>query len=130
MALDPRVALIAVLKIPAGQTTTLAHTPAGGVSQEAKYVESAQLAGFKSVMIATPEDALTGVVTVRALYDHRADETNAANYVTVQSPPGTDVAIAATKAIVLTEVPFPAFILVSTLAEADEVVFYVYGKRF
>lgn len=128
MSLDPRVVLIAILKIPAGQNSTLDYTPT--VAPEAQYVESAQLAGFKSIMIATPEDVLTGAVTVKVMYDHRLNQLDEASYLALQSPPGTDVTIAALKAIVLTEVPFPAFILQSAANEADEVVFYVYGKRF
>lgn len=125
---DSRVVKIGVLKIPSGQNSSLDNaSPASG---EFKYISSVQLAGFKSVMVATPEDVLTGAVTVKVLYDHMADETAEASYVTLQSPPGTDVAIAAVKAVVLTELPFPAFIVQSAGTEADDVFFYVYGKRF
>jgi hypothetical protein len=68
--------------------------------------------------------ALTGVTTLET----GISDDDATSWRTVQSPPGTDVAIAALKAIPLTEIPFPTLRIHSTLAEAADRVFTVWGE--
>lgn len=125
-----RIVLLAILTIPASNNSSLDHTPAATPKRpEAKYVRGDVLAGYDSIMIATAEDAFTGTITVRALVDNDADPEVEGNYATVQSPPGTDVAIAAQKAIVLTATPFPALAVFSSGSEADIATFFVYGVQ-
>lgn len=82
-----------------------------------------QINNMRNISIQAPA-ALTGVVTLQT----GDSDSDSATFVTVQSPPGTDVAIAAGKAIPLTEIPFPTLRLNSTLAEAADRVFTVWGE--
>lgn len=128
LEVQDRVHLLAILTIPSGQSSSLAHTPAATPKRpEAKYVRGDVMAPYDSLLIATTEDAFTGTITVGVLADAAEDPEVAANYVTLQSPPGTDVAIAADKGIVLTATPFPALAIFSTLAEGDVATFFIYG---
>lgn len=67
---------------------------------------------------------LTGAITLES-----ADEdVDGATFDTVQSPPGTDIAVAAGKSIVLTDKPWPRIRLHSAGVEAAERVFAVWGE--
>jgi len=125
-----RVQLIAILTIPASGNSSLDGAVAATPKRpHAKYVRGDDIALYDSLFIVTTEDAFTAVITVRALADAAADPEVEANYATVQSPPGTDVAIAAVKGIVLTATPFPALAVFSAGVEADAAEFFVYGVQ-
>jgi hypothetical protein len=88
-----------------------------------------QLRNARSMTIIAPA-TLTGTVTVQC-GDIKPGEVVAgvpgtANFVDVQSPPGTDVIVTAGKATVLTVAPFPRLRLHSTLAEAAQRDFIVW----
>lgn len=130
LANQDRIVLIGILTIPAANNSSLDHTPAPSPKRpEMKYIPGEALAPYDSILIATAEDAFTGAITVRVLADAAADPEVEANYVTLQSPPGTDVAIAAQKGIVLTATPFPALAVFSAGVEADVAQFFVYGVQ-
>lgn len=77
----------------------------------------------RSLEIACTAAALTGVCTVQS--NDQAD--GSGTWVTVQSPPGTDVAIAALKGVVLTAMPFMALRIHSASAEGAQRVFEATG---
>ena len=78
----------------------------------------------RSLSIQCVEAALTGVCTVQT--NSAAD--GSGTWTTVQSPPGTDVAIAALKAVVVLGVPFGALRIHSAAAEGAQRVFEVWGQ--
>jgi len=124
MAIDSRAVLIAELQLPA------AATPSTLDGAGAQTFVGNEMQGFSSIFIAIdPASTPVGTITVMALWDPSVDETSIANYVTVQSPPGTDVAIAADKGILLKDLPFPALVLKSDMTEDDIVKFNVFGYR-
>ena len=131
LEVSDRVVLIAILTIPSGGDSSLDGAVASTPKRpHAKYVRGDDIAGYDSIFITTTEDAFTGtIITVRALADSAADPEVEANYVTVQSPPGTDIVLAVTKGIVLTATPFPALAIFSNGVEADAASFFVYGVQ-
>ena len=74
----------------------------------------------KSLSIHAPA-ALTGTITVAS----GDSDDDGATFNVVQSPPGTDVTVAAAKTTVLTEVPFPTMRLQSGGVEAGTRTFVV-----
>jgi len=92
------------------------------------YLTADDFAQFDAIMIVGPA-TLTGTITLATINDPASDETQDASWVTVESPPGTDIAIAADKAIVLTHLPFVAIRLESDGTEGDDRTFRVYGWR-
>lgn len=89
---------------------------------------SHELRNCRSLAIIAPA-VLTGTVTAESadLFPNEivASTPGVENWSTIQSPPGTDVAIAADKVTVLTAAPFPQFRLASSLAEAATRTFVV-----
>jgi hypothetical protein len=127
-----RIVLIGILRIPSGGNSSIDFTlptPASPKRPFAKYLPGNALAPYDSLLIATDEDVFTAAITVRVLVDAAADPEVEANYVTLQSPPGTDVTIAALKAIVLQATCFPALAIFSAGAEADDATFFIYGVQ-
>jgi hypothetical protein len=92
------------------------------------YLTADDYAQFDAVCLVAPA-TLTGTITLATIDDPASDETNDANWRTVESPPGTDITIAAGKAVVLTALPFIAFRLESDGTEAGDRTFRVYGWR-
>src|SRR3954468_10139934 len=86
---------------------------------DSNWLTSDDFGRCRSLSIQCTAAALTGTVTVQTntLKDQSGTST------TVQSPPGTDVAIAALKAVLLTAIPFAALRLHSSSAEAGGKVF-------
>ena len=64
--------------------------------------------------------------TVSSTITVMVDQTGSTSWVTLQSPPGTDVEIAEGKAIVLTAIPFPRIQLQSSTGEVGTRTFYVW----
>lgn len=81
--------------------------------------------GASELMICAPA-ALTGTIT---LMSASANDSATPALVTVQSPPGTDVTIAAAKGIVLTAFPFPGIALHSSSNEVADRAFPVWGRK-
>ena len=124
MAIDSRAVLIATLEIPAGATKSTLD------GSGAQTFVGREMQGFESIaVVADPANTVVGTITVMVLANPSADHTAVANYVTLQSPPGTDVAIAEDKAIVLTNLPFPALILRSSGTEDSILIYRVFGAR-
>lgn len=82
-----------------------------------------QLRPLKSISIKAPA-TLPDTVTVRSA----ADDVAGSSFGIVQSPPGTDVTVAAGKVIVLTELPFPRIRLEAAAGVAADRVFEVWGR--
>ena len=77
----------------------------------------------RSLCLVSRDAALTAAVTLQTA---TAEDTPA--YKTVQSPPGTDVALAANKAVVVLAVPFNAIRVLSAGAEGAERNWDVWGE--
>ena len=92
------------------------------------FIHGDEYAGFRGLLIVAPA-TLTGAITLATLADPTLDETADASWNTIQSPPGTDITVAAGKATVLTLAPFPAIRLESDGTEAADRQFKVYGIR-
>jgi hypothetical protein len=92
------------------------------------YIHGDEFAGLRAIMIVAPA-ALTGTITLATLDDPDSDETLDASWKTIQSPPGTDVSVAAGKSTVVIIAPFPAIRLQSDGTEAADRQFKVYGLR-
>lgn len=75
--------------------------------------DNGELDDADAVLIMAP-DALTGTLTVQC--GPNAD----GNFVVLQSPPGTDITLAAGKAIVITDVPYPKIAVISAAAEGAQ----------
>jgi hypothetical protein len=88
-----------------------------------------EFGAFDAIAIISDGTAQVGTVTLAALKDITLDTELDASYATVQSPPGTDVAVAADKAVVITAMPFPAIRLESSGTEIADQTYYVYGIR-
>ena len=124
MAIDSRAVLIATLEIPSGATKSTLD----GAGSET-FVGS-EMQGFESIaLVSDPANTVVGTITIMVLADPTADHTVVANYVTLQSPPATDVVLAEDKAIVLTNLPFPALIFRSGGTEDSILIFRVFGAR-
>lgn len=78
----------------------------------------------RSIAFICQEAALTGTVTVEIGNAYPTPS----NWATLQSPPGTDVTVAADKVVPITAVPFPALRLHSSVAEGGTRVFDVWGE--
>lgn len=79
----------------------------------------------RSLEIACTSAALTGTNTLQS--NHKQDGTG--TWVTVQSPPGTDVTLAALKGVVIQAMPFMALRIHSSVAnEGGTRVFVVTGE--
>lgn len=78
---------------------------------------------FGALCIMAPA-ALTNGITVQVATTDIAAPT----FATLQSPPGTDIAIAAGKAVVLTAFPFAQFRIHSAGAEGTQRDFQVWGQ--
>lgn len=78
----------------------------------------------RSLSIQCTSAALTGVCTLQtnSIQDQTGTNTS------VQSPPGTDVTIAALKTVVVMGVPFAALSILSAAAEGGIRVFEVWGE--
>jgi hypothetical protein len=103
------------LKYLGSQTIASSGTDSAGLSAEVWK-------GCNAIIIACDESALTGTVTVQMLTTD-----GGSTYATLQSPAGTDVAIAAAKAIMLDVLAFPKIRLHSSGAEAGARVFQLWG---
>jgi hypothetical protein len=105
------------------QKVTLTIAQAATVSDEIGWN---QLRNCRAMSIVAPE-TLTGTITAETA-DVAPDEVTGGSptWVTVQSPPGTDVTIEAGKATVLTVTPFPRFRLKSAIAEAGPRTFVLW----
>jgi hypothetical protein len=77
----------------------------------------------KALSIACLAGALTGVCTVQI----NSERDGSGTWATLQSPPGTDVAIAAGKAIMILSVPFGALRIHSAGTELAQRDFSVWG---
>ncbi len=105
-----KVVRLGTLTIPAGQAASPSL--------------AADLYGrFDSISIAAPAVLTNASIKVRAAQDDPPTQ-----WGDVQSPPGTDVVLAAGKTIVLTAFPFPHFRLEGAGTEAADRVFVVYGQ--
>lgn len=93
--------------------------PNGG--QDSNELTSDSLRNCQALSIQAPA-ALTGVVTVQS----GSEDADNGLFTSVQSPPGTDVTIAADKTTVLTTAPFPRIRLHSTLPEVATRTFIVW----
>ena len=93
-------------------------------AQDSNSITRDQFGNCRSLSFICQEAALTGVVTVE-VGNAYPDPTN---WATLQSPPGTDVAIAADKCVPITAVPFPALRLHSASAEGAARTFEVWGE--
>lgn len=78
---------------------------------------------FEAITIMAPA-ALTGTVTVQV----GTTDAAAPTFVTLQSPPGTDVAIAAAKAFTISPPCFPQFRMHSSGAEGAQRDFNVWAR--
>lgn len=105
------------------QTLTSFTFSAGTRSNNINFDEFGE---FEEIMIVAPA-SVTGTITVEINRDPTADETNDAQWATFQSPSGTDVSIAADKAIQIHRPAAYALRLSSTLSTSD--VFTVFGVR-
>lgn len=85
-------------------------------------IDADEFGKFGAVTIIGPSGALVGTVTLQV----GLDDTSGATFATLQSPAGTDVAIASGKAITLVPLCGPQFRLSSTAAETA--VFNVWGR--
>ena len=125
MAIDSRAVLIATLEIPGSGGTKSTLDGAG-----AQTFVGPEMQGFESIaLVSDPANTPVGTITVMVLADPSADQDAVANYVTLQSPPATDVVLAEDKAIVLTNLPFPALIFRSSGTEDSILIFRVFGAR-
>lgn len=87
------------------------------------------LAIYDALMLVADEASFTGTITVAVLKDPADDYTQDASWATLQSPPGTDVALAADKAIILdAPIPAPALRLESSGNEAADRSIRLYGR--
>lgn len=78
------------------------------------------LTNIRGMTIIAPA-ALTGTASVQA----GTTQNSSAVFFTVQSPPGTDITLATSKATVLTRVPFPSMVIHSSSAEGAQRDFLV-----
>ena len=85
-------------------------------------------AHYSSISIAAPSTAPQGTISLASLRDPTLDEAVDGSWNTVQSPPGTDVVLTASKTIVLTRKPFPAIRLESDGTESVDLTYPVYGE--
>jgi len=85
-------------------------------------------AKYRSLSLSGPSAALVGTITLEGLRSVDDDETADASWVTIQSPPGTDVAIAQDKSIVLSTLPFAALRLASSATETNDRTFTLWGQ--
>jgi hypothetical protein len=109
------------------QLTSLVFTVATD-DNATNYLTADEIGKYDALMIVCDEAALTGTVTLAVIKDlANDDETADVSWATLQSPPGTDVAIAADKAVVVTDLPAAAIRLESSAAEAADRTFFVYG---
>lgn len=93
--------------------------------QDSTVLTKAQFGRCRSLCIACTAAALTGTNTLQS----NEKEDGSGTWVTVQSPPGTDVTIAALKAVPLTGVPFMALRIHSSVAnEGGTKTFEVTGE--
>lgn len=97
--------------------------PNGGT--DSPVIDADLYGPFESITIMAPA-TLTGTVTVQV---GTTDAASGATFVTLQSPPGTDVAIAAGKAFSITPPNFPQFRMHSSGAEAAQRDFNVWARR-
>lgn len=88
-------------------------------AQDSNEIGADQLRNCRAMSIIAPA-VLTGVISAES-GDTLPDAVDAStvNWVTIQSPPGTDVTIDADKATVFTVAPFPRFRLHSSITEAS-----------
>ena len=93
------------------QKVVFTIAPGATVSNE---IGADELRSCRAMSIQAP-DTLTGTVTATS----GNDDIDTATFATIQSPPGTDVALAADKTTVFTIAPFPRFRLKSSIAEAS-----------
>ncbi len=92
-------------------------------------VLAAVYAQYRTVSIIADDTALTGTVAVEAYQLASKSIGSDASWSTVQSPPGTDVVVAAQKCIVLLASNFLALRMKSGSAELNaDKVFYLYGN--
>ena len=96
--------------------------PNGGT--DSNWLTKADFGRCRSLSIQCTAAALTGICTVVT----NTAEDQSGTTTTVQSPPGTDVAIAALKAVPLSGVPFCALRIHSAAAEGAQRVFEVWGE--
>lgn len=101
---------IGTITIPSGQSNS-------------DVMDSDDFGRCESICIMVQESALTGVCTVEVGSTKEGD-----NFSTLQSPSGTDVAIAADKAIQILAPGFPSFRIHSAGTEAEDRTFIVWGK--
>lgn len=100
------------------QRTTLTIANGAAVSSE---LSGDSLRNARAISIQAPA-ALTGTVSLQSADD---DLPSGTTFATVQSPPGTDITIAAGKTTVLTALPFPRVRLQSSVNEGGTRVFVV-----
>lgn len=108
--------LIATLTIPSGQDAS-------------QLVTADTYSGMEALSVVTLETAFDGTITVETMGDPDADETVDANWAAIQSPPGTDVVVAAQKAVALTITPFVAIRIKSSVNETATRTLYLWGQR-
>jgi hypothetical protein len=94
--------------------------PPGGTDSNALTVDD--FGRCESLCILNTESALTGVCSIEI-----GNAREATAFATLESPPGTDVVIAADTAIVLNRPAFPSLRIHSAAAEAPGRTFVVWG---
>lgn len=92
-------------------------------------IDADEFGKFDAITIGTLESTLTGTaITVEVLLDASADETADASWSTLQSPAGTDIEIAAGKAVTIKPPCALALRLKSNDDEASDRTFQVTGR--
>lgn len=109
---------MALIRSKMVRLTDLVFSGAG----DSNAIDADEFGKYSALTIMGPSGALAGVVTVTVARDDSAAPT----YATLQSPSGTDLAIASGKAITIAPPCFPALRLHSTVNE--NVTFVVWGK--
>lgn len=110
--------------IATGRTVLIATLTIESAATDSEIVTADQLAQFSGIEIHSANSAHTGTITVE-----KQSRVNVNDFRTLQSPPGTDVAIAADKVIAITQLGGPGLRLHSSGAEGATRTFYVWGVR-
>ena len=85
--------------------------------------------GMCDILTVHAPAALTGTVTLQVLKDETLDEAAAGSWTTLQQPAGTDVAVAANKAVNVVAPAGAALRLLSGGTEVADRTFYITGRK-
>lgn len=111
-----RIGLIATLVIPEGE-------------QNSEFLVGDEFSFIRGMGIASANTSLTGTVVVQALFATDLDETNDANWSTIQFPSGRDFELKAQKTAIFLGLPCPAIRLHSNKAQKATRTFHIHGQR-